>query len=399
MLFRSIAMKLSDKEGRVRKKTTEYNVIGNEIKKNVSSEEARLLYVAMTRARNKLIVVASDKKGKIYDDYRKETGNKTILTVPKSNIRRIIDACSYNGDKDFYKVNEVNGVEPESSEEKTEEMNEKEILHKEVLKEDKEKLHENISYVYPFRHLVLLPSKLPVSSLYPQILDERVDIAAGNYDSYFEKKIEKEKNNGDIEPRFIQETEKGDPAEKGTAAHLFLEFCDLDNLRENGIDAELDRQLKNKFINDIICSRIDRNDIERFLESDLFGMMTSAKKLRREYRFTVPMNASDFSDNNELKKKFEDDKVKITVQGVIDCIITNDDGELTIIDYKTDRFFGKQMADREEVASILRERHGRQLHYYRNACEILFTEPVKNVLIYSVPLGECIDVENSLEII
>ena len=83
-------------------------------------------------------------------------------------------------------------------------------------------------------------------------------------------------------------------------------------------------------------------------------------------------------------------KEKVLLQGVTDCIFETEDGKLTLVDYKTDD------VPLDKYEDILRENHSIQLNYYRKACNKIFDNLVNRVLIYSVKLGKCIEVEDTI---
>ena len=86
-------------------------------------------------------------------------------------------------------------------------------------------------------------------------------------------------------------------------------------------------------------------------------------RLWREQRFNIFMPASLFSADEEFKELVADEL--ITVQGVIDLIIEDKDGNITLCDYKTDHLTPREMSDTSLAAKMLGERHGRQLSYYK----------------------------------
>ena len=185
----------------------------------------------------------------------------------------------------------------------------------------------------------------------------------------------------DADTRRIEK--KASAAEKGTATHLFLQFCDFDLSEKYGVEKEAQRLFECKYISERFLSEINYSDLNAFFSSPLFAQMKNAKECRREFRFNVNFPASDFSSVNP--PAFEDEN--ILVQGVVDCLIEDERG-IKIIDYKTDRFSEYHMRDREKCRKVLRERHSRQLGYYKKAIESLFSRPVYETSIYSLCLGE-----------
>ena len=129
--------------------------------------------------------------------------------------------------------------------------------------------------------------------------------------------------------------------------------------------------------------------LEGFLESELFKMILDAKALHREFKFGMFKDAADFCQNENLRSLVAGKK--IFVQGSIDLIIETQSGEILLCDYKTDRVSIEERADRDLLRSNMLEKHLSQLHEYRYAVEQIFERSPSKIFIYSVPLGEVIE--------
>ena len=116
--------------------------------------------------------------------------------------------------------------------------------------------------------------------------------------------------------------------------------------------------------------------------------------VRREFRFNTRMPAERFTADPALQEKLRTDNVRITVQGVVDCVFRDPDkGHLVLVDYKTDSLTAEEWQNRRRAHEKLAARHRNQLLYYRDICSKMFGEPIAETLIYSTVLGECIPVE------
>ena len=93
-----------------------------------------------------------------------------------------------------------------------------------------------------------------------------------------------------------------------------------------------------------------------------------------------------------IEKKTVLENEKILVQGVIDCILEDSDGNLHLVDYKTDRLSSDELRDKSLAQKTLSEKHGLQLSYYALAIEKIFGKPPVSVRVYSLPLGDTVDV-------
>ncbi|MBQ8696477.1 MAG: PD-(D/E)XK nuclease family protein, partial [Clostridia bacterium] len=191
-------------------------------------------------------------------------------------------------------------------------------------------------------------------------------------------------------PKFMEESSTASAAERGTATHVFMQFCDFENVVENGVDAEIDRLIRREFIPESYGGMIRRDTIETFFASSLFTEMRASSDLRREVRFNICLPASDFTEDESLREELSCEEV--LVQGVIDCFYTDAAGDIVIVDYKTDTFTDRQKEDRPWCEQTLRERHGRQLGYYRMACKRLLGKEPKKTLIYSFDLGGTVEI-------
>jgi len=106
------------------------------------------------------------------------------------------------------------------------------------------------------------------------------------------------------------------------------------------------------------------------------------------------MPAERFTADETFREKLREEGVKITVQGVVDCVFRDpDSGRLVLVDYKTDSLTAEEWQDRARAHKKLADRHRNQLLYYREICGKMFGEEIGETLIYSTVLGECVNVE------
>ncbi len=359
-----------------------HKIINHHIERKLFEEELRVLYVALTRAREQLYVVG---KAPVAD--REKYVNK--LNAIKENLSEyaLRDLSSYQEiiltcegspavfEEDFCDVTLEARVENtpavEVSEEQTDELF--------------ELLKERFSYKYPRAHRTTLPEKLSVSAIMPGILDGSEGEVVP-YNSEEESEDEKP-----VLPAFISGTDAGESAKRGIATHYFMQFFDLSEFAEKGTVAELDRLVKEGFISKEDRERVRIKEIEMFRRSDLLDEMRAAKKLYREFRFNLPLPASRFADNEEQAEMYKDET--ILVQGVIDCIVERADGSLALYDYKTDRLTREERENPSLGAQRLREKHKDQLNLYALAVERIFGKAPDTVSVYSLALGGLIDVK------
>lgn len=156
-------------------------------------------------------------------------------------------------------------------------------------------------------------------------------------------------------------------AERGTAIHLAMQYLnyDLCDTRE-GLRLELDRLVKNRFLDYEQFRAISVEKLYRFFQSDLFRRMRSAKKLIREFKFSLLEDASYYDPALAGEK--------ILLQGVTDCCIIEEDG-LVVLDFKSDRIDPGREALRAEF-------YRGQLDAYSRALSRIFSMPVKERILW-----------------
>ena len=80
------------------------------------------------------------------------------------------------------------------------------------------------------------------------------------------------------------------------------------------------------------------------------------------------------------------------MQGVIDCIIKDADGNIHLVDYKTDRLTKEELSSKDAAAKKLADKHSLQLSYYARAVEKIFGTAPNTVSVYSLPLGDTVNI-------
>ena len=251
-------------------------------------------------------------------------------------------------------------------------------------------LTARFNFKYSDAHLTRLPGKLSVSRLYPAILDGS-DESVVKLDEIEDEVIEdtaEEKRR--VLPRFRAPDTVNLSAERGIATHMLLQFCNLERITKNGAKAELATLKDQGFLSKEDAELVRVKEAEAFARSRLIKDMMAAKKLYREFRFNVKLPAADFTTDPEQKKLYANEHV--LVQGVIDCLYEDADGELHLIDYKTDRLTPEERADKELARKKLSDKHSLQLSYYAKAIELMFGKYPKTIEVYSLPLADTLDV-------
>lgn len=336
-----------------------------------ASEEIRNLYVALTRAKKRLIIY-----GKAGTSPSKDGENTEKLWLAGEFLSGEARTEWICANKDYYSwINALNRGHTEiacGSGQSVKEVGEAAEPDGELSLEFARRVGFKIdadSY---------LPAKLSVSRLRPDILDE------------FDNSEDLEKAEYTVrEPAFIAGTELS-ATDYGTATHVFMQFCDLKLLRSKGFGQELGRLIGLGFISLGDAKLVRKKYVEDFAKSEICDEMLRSAFLKRELRFNVSLPAESFS-SDEARKSALIGK-SFLVQGVIDCVFENVDGTLTVLDYKTDRMPRSMYGSEKEFEVELIRRHSAQLNYYKTATQIVTGKMVAKMIIWSFALGRGIEI-------
>ncbi|MBO4979237.1 MAG: helicase-exonuclease AddAB subunit AddA [Clostridia bacterium] len=342
-------------------------------------EEMRVLYVAMTRARERLYLtakVASPERLRAKVRSFTEFGRTYGIYSASSYLEWIFAAIEAGGASDCYQIEtryadhvyETGGTPVSEDSQTTAPAENKEIT---------ELFEKRFSFVYPYAHISSLPKKLSVSALYPAVLDEsELDVDAASLEDAF------------VYPEGLLPGDGASGAERGTATHTFLQFCDFERVLHRGVKEELARLESERFIDGRTARLCHVKQLERFFESDLFARIQNADEVWREQRFNIFLPASEFTEIMEKADVLQNES--IAVQGVIDIFFREKNGNIVLADYKTDFLTNEELANEAFAEQKLIARHRQQLEYYKRAIEQLCGTLPAETLIYSLPLGKTI---------
>lgn len=387
------AVKLRDKSGFARFDTPIRCAVSNEIAEDDIAEETRILYVALTRARERLIITAlNSDPDALIESCMLEASRFSTYTLSHSPtyikwILTALNLCDYTGFCTVTAVKNNDSEEAENEKCAVDIPDDTERVEEDAVEPDRAKIEEykreierRFSFVYPHEALTRLPAKLTVSKLYPGVLDED--------DTDESKEIKTE--DAFKRPMFMElSPQSATAAQRGTATHVFMQFADFGNVERSGVDEEISRLVTQKFITSSDASLIYRDQVERFFDSDLYREIKASSRLWREMRFNIRFPADRFTSEPEKKKLLEGEF--LLVQGVIDCFFIADDGSVTLCDYKTDYISPKKAKIPGAAQKLLAERHGLQLSYYRAACERITGLKVGRVIIYAFSISDTIE--------
>ena len=376
-------------------------IIKDYIARRSFEEEMRVLYVALTRAREQLYVVG--KPSRYAENFFEEIAiaREYLSEFALYNMPSYLDCICATvpyGVGDIYKflddANAVTVVKEEKNDEDTEQEREENVDLATL-----ETLKTRFAFAYPHEALSTLPEKLSISHLHPRILDGTSDEVTELFSGEDAEMREDDSEADELDlrfaesgvlPRFISGVDERESAKRGISTHLVLQFCDFEGFYSDGARAEVDRLCQKRFISEEDKKRIRIYELEKFRTSEIFALMRGAKSLEREFRFNVLLPASDFTTDECKKRAFENENV--LVQGVIDCLIETEDGEYILVDYKTDRLTKEERENRALAEKKLIDAHREQLTYYARAVERIFGKAPREILVYSLHLGDTVKI-------
>lgn len=343
---------------------------------SLKEEQLRLMYVALTRARERLYVTAmTSKPRELIATAKGESNFVTKYSAEKQSSFLPLILLAAKGEESAVHTIEI--VEDGPLFNKETAVSNIEIDEVDVDEEAVAALNARFDFHYEHTARTKIPAKLAISRLYPDILDDTV-----LSDTIEQKKLPRPMD----APRFIAASADETAAKRGTATHLFMQFFDFENAAQNGAAAELARLVEKHFLTESDAALVNLDEVEMFLKSDLFAKMHSATTIYREQRFNLTLDACDFAKDEGLKAELSGETV--LVQGVIDCFFYDQNGDIILVDYKTDRV---SKNDRRAAEEKLRAAHSAQLSYYAKAVEEMCEMYPTKVLVYSLCLGDTVE--------
>ena len=359
------------------------------------SEEMRILYVALTRAKEKLIItgIKNDyqkdflKMSEQVERYIKKDGkiNTILIKKYKKYLDWILLVYEYEKEKNkncmllnLYKKKDILNRCKKIQKEKVNVI--EELNKKEITKEEFKTLEKILNYTYPNKLATTIPTKTSVTKL-KQVEQEKLDIG-------IEELIGKQRNLEDkiedvIEfpkPQFLKLEEKNKltGAQKGTLIHLCMQNLD-EKVDYNLIKV---KELINSLVEKQIITKIEADNINpfkilEFTKSEIWRELKTAKLIEREKPFYLNIPANTIY-NEEIEET-------ILVQGVIDLYYVNKNNELILVDYKTDYIEKNKKYE-------LVNKYKKQLELYQEALEQSFNKKVSKKYIYYTCLGQAIEI-------
>jgi len=352
------------------------------LRREAKAEELRVLYVAMTRAKEKLVMVHTQANagGRVADlmalsdcpvlpeavDSGKCMGDWIMLPLLQRSEAGALRAFAGQNSEGRFFTEETpwtvcvhDGLQFAAPVQQSDAAAEERAPQREELPAD----FAALSYRYPYAEQTAFPAKLTATQLKGRAIDEEIS----------ENTTLPPRLRNLCKPKFLAGKTALTGAERGTALHLVMQdldfFCEPD---EQSVREQIEKLRAQRKLTDEQANAVDVHAIVRFLRSDLAARIRKSEQVEREYRFSLLRPVWDFSSLDA------DDSVLL--QGVVDCFF-EEDGELVVVDFKTDHVSRAQLDERAE--------HYRpQLEAYSMALTRVMGKKVKEKVLYFFSAGE-----------
>lgn len=366
-------------------------------RKEIISEEMRLIYVALTRAKEQLYLVGREKKeeklmqlaqapisnNKLTSLYRFNAKNPFELmysVLSKYQNSALIPSMRFKEgvellDASLTPTLEINHIEafdilPEEKHE-TEHVNMSELdEHIQLAAKntrDTQEIEARLLFEYPYKVAEHQASKQSVSELKRQLETEQADT---NYDRVRQYRLGVATYN---RPTFLEE-QKRSASEIGTLMHTVMQHLPFKKARlsDNELNDYIDSLVQRAIISEDAVKDIRIDDIKRFIQSDLYETIAHSDALYRELPFVV--NQQDMEADQHVSDA-------AIIQGMIDVVFVKDE-QYYFVDYKTDAFIRRRGMTDEEIGEQLKEKYRIQMKYYQKALETITGEHVSGYLYF-----------------
>jgi len=376
--------------------------IREKIKAETLSEEMRILYVALTRAREKLIITgavndaaksvrkwsaaAASEESRLSNYEMLKGGNYLDWIGPAlmrhkscSGLRNIeARGSEFRGflidDPSVWSIkrwNKSDVLSSRLSEERDESAFIRWLDSLERLEEPSEfseEISRRLSWDYAYSKTTGVPAKVSVTELKRRFNIELSE-EAGPFPEYLPVLVKK--------PKFLEGKKGLSAAEAGTVLHFVMQHLDFD--RED-VEAQLEEMVEKDLLTGQQAQSVSAEKIHRFFQSPLGKRMRASSGINREVPFNIEIPCY------ELYRDMEDKVCQgetLLLQGVIDCYFEEPDG-IVLLDYKTDYVPAGKV-------EMIRERYKVQISYYARALEMLTGKRVKGKYIYLFWNGEVLE--------
>lgn len=332
-------------------------IFKHQIKLSQISEELRLMYVAFTRAREKLILLGTIKNRDALEkfmhvafDEKLDSFYRMQATTP---LQFILPAIMQPGQSiNSIQLNIVESIDANVSEEENDE-------HHSI--SEINWLTQLANYQYPYSNEFSLPTKESVSDIKKAEADD--EITTWTYVNEYrlgKKDFDR--------PEFMSEVKKT-AQEKGTLMHLVMQHLPLKKMTTDELKLFLNELVERKLISVEDIQDINIQHIAKFMESPIFSKMMQADEIYHELPFVIG------------KQYLTDAHPEQLIQGMIDCVFKYNN-QYYLLDYKTDKINLRLGRDIEATLNVMAEKYAIQMKYYQRALETVLGSNVKAYLYF-----------------
>ena len=367
-----------DIEKRIRYGTISKTALALRLEREAKAEEMRILYVAMTRAKEKLILL----------DCRKHMEKKLRDLTALTGSPVMPEAVSAAGSPGEWlllsllhtdgaaALHAMAGIRPEVLtplpdswtirlwREGGQEMQAQPLpaAEERAVRPYTRPDEAALAFVYPHQAVTAVPTKITATQLKGRELDQ--EIAEGTETVRRPAAPEK--------PLFLQEKRGLSAAERGTAIHLVMQYLPLDTApTAEAVTAQVQALAQRRLLTAAQAEAVDVKAIAAFLRAPLAARIRGAARVWREYRFALLMPAERYAGDAAGEE--------MLLQGVADCVF-EEDGALTVADFKTDRVTAQEATARAEA-------YRGQLQAYSDALSRIMEKPVTRRVLYFFACG------------
>ena len=344
------------------------------------SEEMRLLYVAATRAKEKLIFTGNYSYNEKYLDKKTGVLTKSKVASSKNYMEWITDAILAGRNKlltdgeirfedDLFMIKQTDLREENSLPSFTVAKSRKKADADLLSEEERKSIDSRLSFTYEKEIDTRIPRSVGVSAI------KNIDLieVGKNVISYKQK------------PSFALEESEMSAAQKGSLIHYLLEMTDLDALRdaedvESEAAKQIDSLLKKGYVTKAELEQVDTSAVARFYTGPIGKAVLQSRNVLREKPFSLELDAG------LLRKEWKNSTETVMVKGIMDLAYEDENGDIVIVDYKTSVYHD------EKRKKELTAEYAVQLDYYRKAVETLLDRKVSHAYVYFLLYNEAVEV-------
>lgn len=352
----------------------------------MKAEEMRILYVAMTRAKEKLILIGSvknwEKVRQVWTEMQQLPHEEMLPDYLRARAKTYLDwigpaLARHECFTDFsdepykpiehpskWKVNVVaNTTLMNSLLHTTDEV--KEELEEEVNEELLNEINKRFTFVYPFTNSVTKKSKTSVSEIKRIENLARQEEEEGEFT--FTATTQRRNSSATKRPMFLQEKSLSS-TEIGTVVHTIMQHAPQKGFEKmEDIEPYLEMLVEKQLLTNEEITIVEREKVYQFFQTPIGQRFVHAKQLYRELPFTY-----------SIKDEEGDSQI---VQGIVDCLFEDENGRWVLLDYKTDKIL-PSFQQPEQLREEMTKRYGVQLRIYKEAVESILNIQIDEAVLY-----------------